>query len=492
MSNHVIRKTCACSACVALPLKHNQYRPYVLRHPMLAMVSAFLVTTKLASILLTILTPQTAYLATISAPYLVDRTNQARAEAGLPPLSVNSLLQESARRKAEDMFKYNYFAHNSPQGVTPWQWFDGVGYAYVYAGENLAIDFQTGEGVHKAWMDSPGHRKNILSDRYREIGIAVVTGNFDGRTTTIVVQHFGSLSSAPVTQQPPASVPEEPSLSPTPTPVPPTPAPTPAPTPRPPQITPTPEPLPAPIIIEPEEGMLLPSGAATVRGTAVRDSDVHVTMDEELIGMWPTVDGVFHGTFTPPPNAEQESTLIATAKKDGRTSPPSKPRRVTIQTKTPTAVADEAFFLPDPGGDVTSLLLIVPVLGNVAEATADIGRTRVPMAIQGNVASAQVSKQTLGYEFQVYIEDIHGNTGVVSLQPTRTFHDTQRAESEQRTRQKVQSFMSSFQTVAFWILVVITIILTITILFRLRAENIDLAAHAIFVVILGVALLLLT
>jgi hypothetical protein len=104
------------------------------------------------------------------------------------------VLDESAKRKAEDMRDNQYFAHDSPDGVEPWYWFEKVGYDYVHAGENLAIYFDDSEEVVNAWMHSPLHKDNILKKEYTEIGVATVKGKYKGYDTVFVVQHFGTPS----------------------------------------------------------------------------------------------------------------------------------------------------------------------------------------------------------------------------------------------------------------------------------------------------------
>jgi uncharacterized protein YkwD len=132
--------------------------------------------------------------ASISADTLVDLANSSRASVGLKAYSVNDKLNASAKMKAEDMLKSDYFAHNSPSGISPWYWFSKAGYSYSYAGENLAIDFYSASGVHEAWMNSPSHRANILDPNFIEIGVAVAAGEYQGKETTIIVQHFGTPS----------------------------------------------------------------------------------------------------------------------------------------------------------------------------------------------------------------------------------------------------------------------------------------------------------
>lgn len=128
----------------------------------------------------------------ISPEKILELTNQKRAEQGLSPLTINSKLNESAQRKAGDMFAFNYWAHISPSGRNPWSFFQEVGYKYVYAGENLARDFMDSDATIEAWMNSPTHRDNILNSNYKEIGISVINGTLNGVETTLVVQHFGT------------------------------------------------------------------------------------------------------------------------------------------------------------------------------------------------------------------------------------------------------------------------------------------------------------
>lgn len=142
------------------------------------------------------------YATDIRIDQLISATNAKRAEAGLSAVTLNSALSQAAAAKAADMFANNYWAHNSPSGKTPWDFIIGAGYRYTLAGENLAKNFQTSEGVVEAWMNSPSHRANIVKSGYREVGFAVVNGVLNGEETTLVVQMFGATNAAPVAQIP--------------------------------------------------------------------------------------------------------------------------------------------------------------------------------------------------------------------------------------------------------------------------------------------------
>ncbi len=166
----------------------------------------------------------------MSVQDLLLLTNSRRQENNLPVLQLNSQLTQAAQAKAANMFAENYWAHNSPSGKTPWDFIRGAGYAYVYAGENLARGFSTAGDTMNAWMASPDHRANILSPNYQDVGFAIVQGDLTGDSgTVLVVQEFGSQSFArpqfvPVAQaaasnNAPAVPTPTPTFIPTPTPI---------------------------------------------------------------------------------------------------------------------------------------------------------------------------------------------------------------------------------------------------------------------------------
>lgn len=132
------------------------------------------------------------YSSEITSQKVYEETNQQRQKLNLTPLHYNPTLSASATKKGEDMFKHNYWAHNSPSGNTPWDFFKAEGYEYSLAGENLAKDFYDTDTMMKAWMNSPTHKDNIINPKYQEIGIGVVSGVLNGVKTTIVIQHFGT------------------------------------------------------------------------------------------------------------------------------------------------------------------------------------------------------------------------------------------------------------------------------------------------------------
>ncbi|MGG2066589.1 CAP domain-containing protein [Bacillus sp. S14(2024)] len=110
---------------------------------------------------------------------VVDLTNAERAKQGLPALKVDTELSKMARIKSEDMQKNHYFDHTSPTYGSPFDMMKQFGISYRSAGENIAQGQQTPEEVVQAWMNSAGHRANILNSGYTHIGVGYVeNGNY--------------------------------------------------------------------------------------------------------------------------------------------------------------------------------------------------------------------------------------------------------------------------------------------------------------------------
>ncbi len=129
----------------------------------------------------------------ITSAGIIDAANRERIARDLPPLQVNTKLTESAMRKTNDMIARQYFEHDSPNGKGVSDLGREVGYDYVVMGENLALgNFATSDDVVKAWMDSPGHRANMLSSNYQEIGVYAAKATYQGREVWFAVQHFGT------------------------------------------------------------------------------------------------------------------------------------------------------------------------------------------------------------------------------------------------------------------------------------------------------------
>lgn len=102
---------------------------------------------------------------------VVRLVNEIRAQNGLKPLTANWELSRVARYKSEDMVSNRYFSHTSPTYGTPFQMIRAFGLSYKTAGENIAYGYRTPAAVVDAWMNSSGHRANILNASYTQIGV---------------------------------------------------------------------------------------------------------------------------------------------------------------------------------------------------------------------------------------------------------------------------------------------------------------------------------
>lgn len=181
-----------------IPHSGNDYHPHILSHRMMALLATLVVTIKVTGIALGVLLPvERIYASDITVEHVVSLANVSRAENELSALELNSVLSRAAQAKADDMMLKQYFSHNTPEGYAPWKFIKDAGYSYIAAGENLAIDFHDAETMQSAWMNSPGHRANILNKNFQEIGVGIASGFFEGKKSTIVVQMFGT----PIAQQ---------------------------------------------------------------------------------------------------------------------------------------------------------------------------------------------------------------------------------------------------------------------------------------------------
>ena len=105
----------------------------------------------------------------------LDLLNAARTSRGLPPVQINYQLSKLAESYAHDMIDRNFFSHTSPEGLSPFDRMRKAGIQVDRAGENLAFNVDI-RAAHQAFMDSPGHKANILDPNYTQIGLGVNAG----------------------------------------------------------------------------------------------------------------------------------------------------------------------------------------------------------------------------------------------------------------------------------------------------------------------------
>lgn len=174
-----------------VPHDRNKFRPHLIRRQGMALALMFALSLNFAynswqtgSVL--------GQKIDISSQEMLDLTNDFRTAEGTAGLELSPQLANAAHLKARDMFNNQYWAHTAPDGDTPWKWIKQSGYNYTVAGENLAKNFVSSRGIVTAWLDSPEHRQNLLDERYRDVGFAVVPGELNGEETTIVVALYGA------------------------------------------------------------------------------------------------------------------------------------------------------------------------------------------------------------------------------------------------------------------------------------------------------------
>lgn len=181
-----------------VPHPHNRKRASLLRKRAIALYCLVLLTVfsffKGAP---TVVPGVLGYASNINIIDLLTYTNAQRELAGVESLKINDKLTQAAQNKAKHMFENNYWAHVAPDGTDPWSFIISADYDYVYAGENLAKNFNNSKDVVEAWYKSASHRENLLSEKYTDVGFAVVNGTLDGYKTTLVVQMFGKPRNAP-------------------------------------------------------------------------------------------------------------------------------------------------------------------------------------------------------------------------------------------------------------------------------------------------------
>lgn len=124
---------------------------------------------------------------------LYSLINAHRKEQKLPILRTHISLEQSAKRKLEEMIALKYWKHENPDGVMNWQVFEQSGYYYETAGENLSFSNNTPWEVFSSWLASPLHNEQLLKSEYEDMGLAVDCTTYSelGTANCVVVLHLG-------------------------------------------------------------------------------------------------------------------------------------------------------------------------------------------------------------------------------------------------------------------------------------------------------------
>src|SRR3972149_11733638 len=199
-------------AHLLFPRESNNHKAKILHSSSLTLITLVLIAYQGLLTFLPQFGPRVlGYASQISAEEVIRITNEKRAQNGLAPLTQNPTLSQAAQAKGLHMIENDYWAHVAPDGTQPWKFFTDFGYKYRYAGENLARDFSNASSAVDAWMASNSHRENMLSSKYKEIGIGIVEGDMAGVDTTIIVEFLGTGYADTIPVQPVAAVEATPS-----------------------------------------------------------------------------------------------------------------------------------------------------------------------------------------------------------------------------------------------------------------------------------------
>ncbi|MBI4092149.1 MAG: hypothetical protein HY427_03035 [Candidatus Levybacteria bacterium] len=193
-----------------IPHERNNHRAKIIHNSSLATILSLFLILNFAWYSISLIRPDILGVSySISESELLNLVNKERIDHGLAPLTLNPHLSDAARRKAADMLEKNYWAHFAPDGFTsPWGFIRAAGYNYVHAGENLARGFTDSQSTVNAWMNSQTHRDNLLADKYKDVGFAIVPGTLTGEETVLIVEMFGSTTSQTIASLPQAAIQE--------------------------------------------------------------------------------------------------------------------------------------------------------------------------------------------------------------------------------------------------------------------------------------------
>jgi hypothetical protein len=122
---------------------------------------------------------------------IMELTNKIRNEHDRLALADAKKLDLSAQHKADDMAANEYFSHSFNNRNVSY-WINNSGYKYEFAGENLAVGFATADEVVSAWVNSPSHYANLVDPDFKDVGVGLTSGYYEGEPVVFVAQHFAS------------------------------------------------------------------------------------------------------------------------------------------------------------------------------------------------------------------------------------------------------------------------------------------------------------
>ncbi|MEK7075840.1 MAG: CAP domain-containing protein [Patescibacteria group bacterium] len=379
-----------------VPDARNNYTPHAVSHRNLSFYAGLMFSVKLLTLFSLDLLPQNqAFSSALTQENVLQLTNYSRQAFGLSELKINTELSKAALAKAEDMFKGQYFAHNSPLGLTPWDFIKAEGYNYIIAGENLAVNFYTSESLESAWMNSPEHKSNILNKDFQDIGIGIFSGTLKGLKATVVVQMFGSVMDQPIvmknsfTAKQTLSSPEQKVFIPTPQ-----------------KIS-----LTTPFLESPDFN-LTNKKVFSLKGFAPGADTVYVLINHEAVASAPVAQGKFSADLN---LLEGSSIVNVVSFKNGIESSPIS-KTLTIQLDTSAPNVSEANVRPSAQGEyiveVQTQGDVTKVLANLGDKNIFLQPTQDPNVWQGRFVG---SIEDLQGKLSVSAYDLAGNAKISSV-----------------------------------------------------------------------------
>ncbi len=189
-----------------IPHSENNFHPHILHTKRAVLYSIVFLFMKVILVAFVLLLPAGVFvLPDVLAEeqrQIVALTNIVRREKNLPVLAVSAKLDLSSQNKAEDMAEKEYFAHAREEKSLS-SWLKGVNYKYSVAGENLAVGFSSAEEIVKAWKNSPTHYANLIDPEFKDLGVGLSGGIYNGRATIFVAQHLGAQVAIAKVEKPP-------------------------------------------------------------------------------------------------------------------------------------------------------------------------------------------------------------------------------------------------------------------------------------------------
>lgn len=178
-----------------IPHAENNYHPHILHTKRTILYAVVFLAVKVFIVAFVMLLPVHVFvLPDVLAEeqkQIIRLTNEVRVKNGQKALVEASKLDLSAQHKAVDMAQKEYFAHTEGKRSLS-DWLHGVNYKYNVAGENLAVGFSSAAEIVDAWVESPTHFANLIDKDFKDLGVGLEGGVYDGEPTVYVVQHFAS------------------------------------------------------------------------------------------------------------------------------------------------------------------------------------------------------------------------------------------------------------------------------------------------------------